>query len=149
MRFALDTNIILYAEGINDARRSQLAQDLIEAMEGLAIVVPLQAIGETLNIYTRNLGLTKREAARRAQPWLDDYLTQETNHTVFLDAVTLLSDHAFSIWDGIILAASSYAGASFLLSEDMQDGFVWNGTKIVNPFAPIPDPIVPALLKTG
>jgi predicted nucleic acid-binding protein len=146
MRFALDSNIILYSEGINDPERSAMAQNLIEAMDGLPVIIPLQALGETLNVFTRKLSLSKASAVERLQPWRDDYLTQETNVSIFQDAVELVSKHDFQIWDGIILSAASYAGASFIFSEDMQDGFIWQGTRVVNPFAAVPDPIIPALL---
>ena len=147
MRFALDSNIILYSEGANDARRSGMAQQLIAAMDGLPIIIPLQALGEAMNIFIKKMALSKTEAALRLQSWQDDYLTQETNRPIFMDAVELVSKHDFQIWDGVILAAASYAGATFLFSEDMQDGFTWQGTRIVNPFASLPDPIVPALLN--
>ena len=147
MRFALDSNIILYSEGINDPERSAMAQNLIEAMDGLPVIIPLQALGETLNVFTRKLALSKASAVERLQPWKDDYLTQETNVSIFQDALELVFKHEFQIWDGIILAAASYAGASFLFSEDMQDGFIWQGTRVVNPFAAVPDPIIPALLN--
>jgi predicted nucleic acid-binding protein len=146
MRFALDSNIILYSEGVNDPERSAMAQNLIEAMDGLPVIIPLQALGETLNVFTRKLSLSKTSAVERLQPWKDDYLTQETNVSIFQDALELVLKHEFQIWDGIILAAASYAGASFLFSEDMQDGFIWQGTRVVNPFASVPDPIIPALL---
>jgi predicted nucleic acid-binding protein len=146
MRFALDSNIILYSEGVNDPERSAMAQNLIEAMDGLPVIIPLQALGETLNVFTRKLLLSKASAIERLQPWKDDYLTQETNVSIFQDALELVSKYGFQIWDGVILAAASYAGASFLFSEDMQDGFIWQGTRVVNPFASVPDPIIPALL---
>lgn len=34
-----------------------------------------------------------------------------------------------------MLSASAEAGAAMLLSEDMQDGFVWRGLTVVNPYA--------------
>lgn len=147
MRFALDSNIILYSEGVNDPGRSSLAQNLIEAMDGLPVIIPLQALGEVLSIFTRKLALSKASAVLKLQSWQDDYQTQETNRPIFYDALELVSKHDFQLWDGVILAAASYAGATFLFSEDMQDGFVWQGTRIVNPFANLPDPIIPALLN--
>ncbi len=41
--------------------------------------------------------------------------------------------HNFSFWDSLVLASALYAGAEILYSEDMQDGFVIEKTRIVNP----------------
>jgi predicted nucleic acid-binding protein len=39
------------------------------------------------------------------------------------------------IWDAVILAAAASAGCRLLLSEDMQEGFTWNGVTVTNPFS--------------
>jgi predicted nucleic acid-binding protein len=65
-----------------------------------------------------------------------------TTHAVFGTALDLAADHQLQMFDAIILAASAEAGCRMLLSEDMQDGFVWRGVTVVNPFA---DPLHPLL----
>jgi predicted nucleic acid-binding protein len=147
MRFALDSNVILYSEGVNDPGRASLALDLLESMDGLPVIIPIQALGEVLSILTRKFAVSKPTAIVKLQRWQQDYQTQETNRPIFDDALELVAKHSFQIWDGIILAAASFAGATFLFSEDMQDGFIWQGTRIVNPFATVPDPIISALLN--
>jgi predicted nucleic acid-binding protein len=147
MRFALDSNILLYCEGLNDERRSDISRDLIEATSGLPVIIPIQVLGEAFAVLVRKMKLTKQEAAFRLKPWRDDYTLQETSEAVFENALDIMEQHDFQVWDAIILAAASLAGADYLFSEDMQDGFAWNGTEIVNPFAPVPHPIVPALLN--
>lgn len=52
---------------------------------------------------------------------------------VLLAALRLAAETRLQIYDAVILA--SVAGhADVLLSEDMQNGFTWNGVRIVNPF---------------
>ena len=43
--------------------------------------------------------------------------------------------HGTSFYDALILQAVIVSGCSVLLSEDMQNGAVIGGVKIVNPFA--------------
>lgn len=146
MRVALDTNVILHAEGLNDDKRRDLAHRLIRTIGPRNLVVPLQALGEMLSRLTRGGLMTKTAAAKRVAPWFHSLDTQDTNRTVFEGASELVSDHDFQIWDSLILAAASASGASLLLSEDMQDGFRWRETVIVNPFTPNPSPVVQMLL---
>ncbi len=147
MRFALDSNIILYCEGLNDAERAMTASRLIEAMDGLPVIVPSQALAEVLSVMIRKLKLPKAGILKKLQPWLQNYTSQATTAIVLESAFELVEHHQFQVWDAIIVSASSFAGAEYLFSEDMQDGFTWREIRIVNPFAAKPHPIVPTLLK--
>jgi predicted nucleic acid-binding protein len=147
LRFALDSNIILYAEGINDVQRGRIARQLLLAMEGLPIIVPVQALGEVMNVMVRKARIERKEAVERLKPWQADYALQATTPAILDSAFEIVADHAFNVWDAVILACASFAGAETLFSEDMQDGFTWKSTMIVNPFLPYPAPIVRALLN--
>jgi predicted nucleic acid-binding protein len=147
MRFAIDSNIVLYAEGLNDTERRDIARRLLLGLEGLPIIIPLQVLGETLNVMIRKGKIEPRKAIAILKPWRSLYTLQATTPAILEDAFELVANHAFAIWDAIILAASSFAGAEMLFSEDMQNGFIWKGTTIANPFLPYPAPIVRVLLK--
>jgi predicted nucleic acid-binding protein len=147
MRFALDSNFILYCEGMHQDWRNKIALNLIDAMEGMPIIVSHQVLGETLNVMLRKMNLTKAAALAKISDWSSDCIVQETNASVFEEGMAILGQHNFQVWDAIVLAAASVSGASYLLSEDMQDGFRWRSTEIVNPFAKVPHPIIPALLN--
>ena len=47
----------------------------------------------------------------------------------------------------MILSASAAAGCRLLLSEDLQEGFTWNGITVVNPFAAKRHELLSALLE--
>jgi len=51
-----------------------------------------------------------------------------------LAAIDLHRLHGFSYWDSLILQCARQSGCSVLLSEDMQNGQIVDGVKIVNPF---------------
>jgi predicted nucleic acid-binding protein len=146
MRFAVDSNIILYAEGLNDAARQDLARRLVLGLQGLPIIVPVQVLGEALNVMIKKGKIERVKAIAMLEPWRSNYTVQATTPAILDDALELVAIHAFAIWDAIILAAASFAGAETLFSEDMQNGFIWKGTTITNPFLPYPAPIVRALL---
>ncbi|HEX7378498.1 MAG TPA: hypothetical protein VF278_15370 [Pirellulales bacterium] len=53
---------------------------------------------------------------------------------VFELSFRLRRRHSLSHWDSLLIAACQEAGASYLYTEDMQDGADYGGVKIVNPF---------------
>ena len=135
MKFALDSNVILYFEGLNDELRQHRAQTLVSVIGKPNIVVPIQALLETFNRLSRAIGWTKVSAAAQTDIWFRHFKTQVTSNEVFEHAQELVVGHGFQVFDAVILAASNVAGASVLFSEDMQHGFFWRGVTIINPFS--------------
>jgi predicted nucleic acid-binding protein len=146
VRYALDTNIILYAEGMNDGLRQEIADRLIAAVGVPQLLVPLQAIGEAITALMRKRKLSAHRAAAMIAPWFHGARTQETTRKVIEGAIELATLHKFQFWDAVIVSAAVEGQADVLFSEDMQDGFNWRGTVILNPFASKPDFIVQTLL---
>ncbi|HSI39394.1 MAG TPA: PIN domain-containing protein [Xanthobacteraceae bacterium] len=134
MKVALDTNILVYAEGVNGQARRDAALDLIGTLRRDLVVVPVQVLGEVFNVLCRKAGRSKPQARDAMQSWRDTFHTIETSAEVMQFAADLASDHHFGIWDAVILSAASKAGCRLLLSEDMQNGFTWGGVTIVDPF---------------
>lgn len=104
----------------------------------------MQALGELFNVLVRK---AKRSPARSRVAilgWRDAYETVETSATVMVNAADLAAHYGLGIWDSVILAASAYAGCRLLLSEDLQDGFTWQGVTVTNPFAATKHPLLAA-----
>ena len=147
MRVALDSSIIIYAEDMFTDQRRNVALELLATMPAESLVLPLQATGEALNWLVRKGKVPKILAVTRMARWLESYNSQATTLDVLDGAYELIADHDFQVWDAVILSASSEAGATILLSEDMQDGFRWRGVTIVNPFAATPHPLLLKILN--
>ncbi len=126
---------MIYAEGSTDEKRRDLARAAISEIGTSRILLPLQAAGETLHWLIRKGGLTKSNAAKRVETWLELFTVIPTTRKIFQLALNLVSAHDFQLWEAIIIAASADAGATYLLSEDMQHGFMWSTITILNPFA--------------
>jgi predicted nucleic acid-binding protein len=147
IRIALDTNILVYAEGLNGNTKKLFTLDLIEGLPQDQIVLPVQALGELFNVLVKKARIAPAEARLAILYWRDSYSLVETTAKVMIAASDLAAQHQMSIWDSVILAAAADAGCRLLLSEDMQDGFTWNGVTIANPFAPSPHPLLTAITK--
>lgn len=146
MRIAIDSNVLLYAEGVNDPERMVAARRILARIPRTQGIVPVQALGECFRLLVRKGGLTAAAAADTILQWSQLYEPQETSVEAFADALDIASRHRLQIWDSVILAAASEAKCTILLSEDMQDGFRWRDTTVVNPFAKAESPLLSAAL---
>ena len=78
--------------------------------------------------------------------WRNTFDPIAASEDTLLSAMDLACDHQFAIWDAIVVSTAADAGCRLLLSEDMQDGFVWRGLTIANPFAAQRHPLLEAAL---
>lgn len=133
---ALDTNILVYAESHDDPQgRYEKAIELIALASAAGSMVPLQAIGEFLNVCRRKKLLNMAAALERAQSYVDLF---DTPITAFIDmqqATDWARTFDLQFFDALIAAVAARAGATIFLSEDMHDGLQLEGLRIVNPFA--------------
>ena len=146
MRVAFDTNILAYAEGINDDARREAAVSLLERIPQLTAFLPTQVLGELFVVLTRKGRYTKHQAQETVLGWAESFSLIDTTQAVLFSAMDLAVAHGFSIWDAVILAGAAEADCRLLLSEDMQHGFIWNGVTIANPFSITPHPLFEAML---
>jgi predicted nucleic acid-binding protein len=147
MRIALDTNVLAYAEGVNGAERRAQALGLIERLPGDSVFLPVQTLGELFQLLVRKLKRAPNQARTAILAWRDAYALIETSEGVLVAAVELAATHRLGFWDAIVLASASEGGCRLLLSEDLQEGFTWNGVTVANPFAASANPLLLSLLK--
>jgi len=138
-RIALDTNVLAYLAGVDrspqDRAKIDATRDLIAKLnEQAALIAPVQALGELFVVLSR-AGVSADEARSILIEFSQSLETADSNQAIMASALDLIVDHRLQYWDALILSASAEAGATLLLSEDMQDGFVWRGLTIVNPYS--------------
>jgi predicted nucleic acid-binding protein len=146
MRVALDTNILACAEGIDDDARRDAAITLMARIPQLTVFLPAQVLGELFTVLLRKGGYGAKHARETVLGWVDAFPLIDTTQAVLFSAMDLAAAHQFSIWDAIIVAAAAQAECRLLLSEDMQNGFTWNGVTIANPFSETRHPLLDVML---
>lgn len=146
MRLALDTNILVYAEGLNGDAKKQAVLGLLQKLPQELVVLPVQTLGELFHVLVRKAGRSPADARSSVLTWRDSFATADTTDSVMIAAADLASQHQLSIWDAVILATAADAGCRLLLSEDMHDGFTWTGVTVANPFASSAHPLLVAIL---
>jgi predicted nucleic acid-binding protein len=109
-------------------------------------VLPAQTLGELFNVLVRKAKRRPARAREAVLSWRDAYAVVETSAGVIVNAMDLVSDHGLTIWDSVVLAASAETERRLLLSEDLQEGYMWRGVTVTNPLAATLHPMLAALL---
>ena len=146
MKAALDTNVLIYAEGFGDPLRNGIAVSTVDTVSRLGGDLPAQACAEFYFATTRKFKVDRAQAVARLQFWRTHLNVRRLSVQGLEDALELARDHAFQIFDAMILVTASEGGCQLLMSEDMQDGFVYRGVTIVNPFAAKPHALLASYL---
>ena len=149
MRVALDTNVLVYAEGVNGPVMQRAALDLIGRLLRDDVVLPVQVLGELFNVLTRRAGRMSAAARETVLSWQDTFAVVDTSAAVMFAATDLATDHRLFIWDAVVLSAAAETACRLLLSEDLHDGFTWRGVTVVNPFSATPHSLLVELLGGG
>jgi predicted nucleic acid-binding protein len=149
MNVAVDTNVLVYAEGLNGASKKSMALDVLEALPPESTFLPVQTLGELFNVLVHKAGRSRGEAGAAILSWGDAFPLVESTADVLLSAADLAGAHRLGIWDAVILAAAADARCRLLLSEDLQEGFTWRGVTVTNPFQPSRHPMLEALISGG
>jgi predicted nucleic acid-binding protein len=147
VRLALDTNVMAYAEGLNGPSMRKAALELLRGLPRASVVLPVQTLGELFQVLVRKAGRSRASAHSTVISWSDGYAVAETSTAAVLAAADLAVNHQFGIWDAVIVSVAAEAGCRLLLSEDMQDGFLWQGVTIANPFAQPRHPLLEGTLE--
>lgn len=134
VRSFFDTNLLIYADAGDEPKKQERALTLIKEhrLAGTG-VLSTQVLQEYANVALRKLGLPGSLIMAR----LDFYAHFDvvaTTPALISSAVELHASRGVQFYDALILQAAIASGSSFLLSEDMQDGAIFSGVKIVNPF---------------
>ncbi|MBA3594127.1 MAG: PIN domain-containing protein [Polaromonas sp.] len=146
MRVALDSNILVYAEGLGDETRCTAALQLIEQLPMASVVLPAQALGELTRVLTGKARRPLSSVRETVLGWADSFEVADSNWSAFQAALDLVVDHQLPMWDALILAVAAESHCRLLLSEDFQNGFTWRGVTVVDPFAAQRSPLLSGLL---
>lgn len=134
-RCFIDTNVLVYADSTDEARKQRIAIDLVRHLrfERLGVLSTL-VLNEYIQVGLRKLGLSHAHVREQLRCYRQFDLATVTPDTMEL-ALDLHQSHALSYWDALILASAHISGCTVLLTEDMGHGEVLAGVRLLNPFA--------------
>ena len=136
MRLAADTNVYVYLSDDQYTGKQAVARELVEALARCEGAVALQVVGEVQNALRRRLKMPNHLAQQQARNVYVSLPSFGYDNACVERALAQAGAGRLSYWDALLLAACDRAGIDVLFSEDLQDGFVFGGVRVVNPFAP-------------
>jgi predicted nucleic acid-binding protein len=131
----VDSNILIYAHdadaGTKRQRAVEVLRDLWESGAGRMSVQVLQEfyVNVTRKLATPVASSTAREVVGSYGAWIREPTTAGTV-TRAIDIAALAQVH---FWDALIVACAEQADATAIYSEDLNEGQIIAGVKIVNP----------------
>jgi predicted nucleic acid-binding protein len=132
---AFDTNILVYAEALDDPlQRHTKSRSLLAQATLLDAIIPLQVFAELSNVCKRKNIVKPIELAARIAEYEAFFETPGNDMRDILLASTIAAQLNLQYFDALIIVVADRAGATMLLSEDMHDGLKVGGLKIINPF---------------
>jgi predicted nucleic acid-binding protein len=131
----VDSNVLIYAHDRDAGAKRELARSLCSQLWSEHTgVLSVQVLQEFFVTVTRKLKTPiaraqAREVVRAYAPWVISPTTPET----ILRATELGEAAGIDFWDALIVAAAEQSGAETLYSEDLNDGQLIAGVRVVNP----------------
>jgi len=135
MMITFDTNILVYATASVPDTKALRARDLVaRAMRGGWTILLLQTLAEFANVAIRKAGIPIEDIRRTIQAWRDVLPVQAADEGDLAAALEAVRAHQLPFWDAMLWASAQRAGVQCLITEDLQDGFILQSVRFVNPF---------------
>jgi predicted nucleic acid-binding protein len=130
----LDTNVLVYADAADEPAKQRRAVALITALRSSGTaVLSTQVLQEYVNVALRKLHLPHALIRERLNFYRRFELVTASPDLI-AGALDLHVLHGLSYYDALIVRAAVVSGCQRVLSEDMQDGAVFAGVRVENPF---------------
>ncbi len=133
MRF-IDTNVFVYAADSKNPAKRAVARELITtAVSSGGCRINVQVLNEFASVAHRKLGLTNDEIKAylemfRALPVLP------VSADVTEKGLDVMERYELQFYDALLLVSASESGCDEFITEDLNDGQIYCGMKVVNPF---------------
>jgi predicted nucleic acid-binding protein len=129
----IDSNILVYTLDKNDINKHNKARLALKNIkDNETPVISTQVLQEFYNASTTKLNTDKL----LAKSLLHNFTNMETvqvNIDIIEQGIDISIVSQISFWDGLIIASAEYAKCSAIISEDLNDGQMIRGIKIMNP----------------
>ncbi len=132
----LDTNVLVYANDGREPAKQDAALALLSAVaadrDG---VISTQCLVEYAAVALRKLHQSSAAIDEQVAFFTTTFEVVPVTGALIGRAVRLALGHTISYFDALMLAAAETAGCTEFYSEDLNPGPLYEGMRIVNPFA--------------
>ena len=130
----LDTNILVYSVDKKNPSKKICARGIVvDAIKGGNYMISAQVLNEFSNVALLKLQMTVAEVRKFVSMF-------KLMNVVSLDfewterALDIKKRYGIQFFDSLLLAAAEANGCDEIYTEDLNDGQVYCGIKVVNPF---------------
>jgi predicted nucleic acid-binding protein len=132
----IDTNVLIYAHDVDAKGKYETAKRILrELWSQRDGIVSLQVLQEFYVNVTRKIAAPLPRTAARSLVNTYGVWCVETTPAEISTAFRIEDEARIGFWDALIVASACRAGASRILSEDLNAGQSIEGVRIENPFA--------------
>lgn len=134
----IDTNILVYAFDRKEGEKHTVAAELVESLwQSKTGRLSTQVLQEFHAVVTKSKGSERGLSLGESQEILRSF-TYWPVYTIkpndILQAIDLQGHFLLSFWDAMIVRTAEACNCRILYSEDLSNGQVIEGVRIVNPF---------------
>ena len=133
-QITIDTNILIYAIDVSEGEKHLISARVVSALSRQRGLLPLQAVNEFFFVCSRKSRLPTDEAEKFAAALLRRCKILLPDPLDTISAMRMAQTANLQFFDALLIATAQRGKCSVLLTEDMQDGLMLDGLKIVNPF---------------
>ena len=129
----LDTNVIVYAHDQSSGEKHAVAQEIMENLwESRKGVISVQVLQEFFVCVTKKIAKPLPiKNAKIILEYLSNWNVVVNDKYITMQAIDLQEKFRFSFWDSLIIQAAIQSQSSLLISEDLPDGQIIMGLKIL------------------
>jgi predicted nucleic acid-binding protein len=145
----VDSTTILYPLDPREESKGQKALEWLRKLkERDCLTISPQVLNEAYWVVSRRAQFAGARAGIRGYlTTLTVWTTTSLDATITLEAWTLQDRYRLGFWDSLLLASANRAGCSHFLSEDLNDGQLYGGVQVVNPFRHDPQDVLGRALR--
>jgi predicted nucleic acid-binding protein len=137
-RFLIDTNVLVYADDVNEVVKRDRARAVIAAIgSNRSGLVTTQVLGEYLVTVARRFAetLSPSEGIERLEFFAEIFTTQSVSLPVVREAARGVERYGMAYRDAQIWASARLAGIGTVLTEDLPGQPEIEGVRFLDPFA--------------
>lgn len=124
--YFIDTNLLVYLYDEDEPRKRQIATETLAELNSTKIAISTQVLQEFYWVTTRKLARPLSHGpALDALARLRELEVHTVTPSTIVAAASAADAYKLSFWDALILEAALVGGCDTVLSEDLQDGFVY------------------------
>ena len=147
MTVSFDTNVLVYATAKQrDAKVMRARELLARGMQSGRSLLLLQTLAEFSSVAIRKAGIPIDEIRATIDAWRAVLPVQAAEDGDLAAALDAVKAHRLGFRDAMLWASAQRVGVRHLLTEDLQDGFVLQGVRFINPFERANDRLIDEIL---